>query len=184
MYRAHAFLILNKNEQRHILDQLFLVNLGLRFDTLASMDRPEVVGGAPFVGGSDHYAEMLKDLAGFGRTQVWDFNTLWVDRWNQRRLPVFASLSSLFKHLFNHLRYHHISLRQLRCVEGLGEDSGALGPAWKECRALCGEQQVIFYERPYAKVSVGCSLFMSFPLPKTLRSPVNVAVRRSAASSH
>lgn len=50
------------------------------------MDRPKVVGGAPFAWGSDHYAEMLKASAGFGRTQVWDFNSLWVDRWNQRGL--------------------------------------------------------------------------------------------------
>ncbi|CAK9033130.1 unnamed protein product [Durusdinium trenchii] len=43
-----------------------------------------VVGGAPFLGGSDHYAEWLKEAASFGRTQVWDFNSMRVDRWNQR----------------------------------------------------------------------------------------------------
>eukprot|EP00913_Durusdinium_trenchii_P020265 g19038.t1 len=35
-----------------------------------------VVGGAPFLGGSDHYAEWLKEAASFGRTQVWDFNSM------------------------------------------------------------------------------------------------------------
>lgn len=39
-----------------------------------------VVGGAPFLGGSDRYADWLRDLAGFTQTQVWDFSTLWVDR--------------------------------------------------------------------------------------------------------
>jgi len=39
-----------------------------------------VVGGAPFLGGSDRYADWLRDLAGFTHTQVWDFSTLWVDR--------------------------------------------------------------------------------------------------------
>jgi len=39
-----------------------------------------VVGGAPFLGGSDRYSDWLRDLAGFTQTQVWDFGTLWVDR--------------------------------------------------------------------------------------------------------
>jgi len=43
-----------------------------------------VVGGAPFLGGSDHYGDWLRDLSSFSRTQVWDFASLRVDRWNRR----------------------------------------------------------------------------------------------------
>jgi len=43
-----------------------------------------VVGGAPFLGGSDHYGDWLRDVASFGSTQVWDFATMQVDRWNRR----------------------------------------------------------------------------------------------------
>ncbi|CAE7219153.1 unnamed protein product [Symbiodinium natans] len=43
-----------------------------------------VVGGAPFLGGSDHYGALLQDLASFSRTQVWDFSSLRIDRRNRR----------------------------------------------------------------------------------------------------
>lgn len=43
-----------------------------------------VVGGAPFVGGSDDYARMWSGEAGFHKTSVRLIDSIWVDRQNRR----------------------------------------------------------------------------------------------------
>lgn len=43
-----------------------------------------VVGGAPFIGGSDDYAKLWAQHAGFAQSYVWNFNAVHVDR--ERRM--------------------------------------------------------------------------------------------------
>lgn len=46
-----------------------------------------VVGGAPFIGGSDHYAQLWEEQGGFTNTYVRDFDSIEVDR-KRRRLEI------------------------------------------------------------------------------------------------
>merc|ERR1719231_786772 len=43
-----------------------------------------VVGGAPFIGGSDDYAQLWAQYAGFSRAYVRDFNSISLDRANRK----------------------------------------------------------------------------------------------------
>lgn len=52
----------------------------------------QVVGGAPFLGGSDHYAEWLKEAASFGRTQADGLKGLPRQFWEHRVETIISSL--------------------------------------------------------------------------------------------